>query len=333
MRFDPYIQNPSNSQNYNRYTYALNNPLKYIDPSGYHHGPVAKPDDWSSSGNGALYLNTFFTNGMANRYDFSGYNNSINERAGYSTDSNGNWIENTYSYNDGNYYNSVGDVVEFTEVFDNFIDPNSVVLPNNTDLNSINAIDGGYQFYTIDPILSPFLSSSSSEVNLHFISGGKGKGTAGGGVPHGGVMFYTEGGELLQTTGLGSENIIYTVGADNITNFQKSYNTLNPTSSPLTISDAQLLADVYGNSSYTPFVGNGVNGTYVLGSNNAPWYTHAGAALSIMGEGFAAGYAGGRAQMMNRQGWQGLQNHYNMQAGAIGYWTTFYTPKRFQPWW
>lgn len=31
---DPYIQNPSNPQNYNRYSYCLNNPLKYTDPTG-----------------------------------------------------------------------------------------------------------------------------------------------------------------------------------------------------------------------------------------------------------------------------------------------------------
>ncbi len=31
---DPYVQNPENTQNYNRYFYALNNPLKYTDPSG-----------------------------------------------------------------------------------------------------------------------------------------------------------------------------------------------------------------------------------------------------------------------------------------------------------
>ncbi|GHV44482.1 hypothetical protein FACS1894180_5880 [Bacteroidia bacterium] len=31
---DPYIQDATNTQNYNRYTYCLNNPLKYTDPSG-----------------------------------------------------------------------------------------------------------------------------------------------------------------------------------------------------------------------------------------------------------------------------------------------------------
>ena len=31
---DPYIQDPDNPQNFNRYSYCLNNPLKYTDPSG-----------------------------------------------------------------------------------------------------------------------------------------------------------------------------------------------------------------------------------------------------------------------------------------------------------
>ena len=31
---DNYVQEPDNSQNFNRYSYCLNNPLKYTDPSG-----------------------------------------------------------------------------------------------------------------------------------------------------------------------------------------------------------------------------------------------------------------------------------------------------------
>lgn len=31
---DNYIQAPNNPQNYNRYSYCLNNPLKYTDPDG-----------------------------------------------------------------------------------------------------------------------------------------------------------------------------------------------------------------------------------------------------------------------------------------------------------
>lgn len=35
LQADPHIQAPSNLQNYNRYSYVLNNPLTYTDPSGY----------------------------------------------------------------------------------------------------------------------------------------------------------------------------------------------------------------------------------------------------------------------------------------------------------
>ena len=35
LQADPFIQEPSNTQSYNRYSYVLNNPLKYTDPTGY----------------------------------------------------------------------------------------------------------------------------------------------------------------------------------------------------------------------------------------------------------------------------------------------------------
>jgi RHS repeat-associated protein len=36
---DPLVSDPENIQNYNRYSYVLNNPLKYVDPSGYFQMP------------------------------------------------------------------------------------------------------------------------------------------------------------------------------------------------------------------------------------------------------------------------------------------------------
>ena len=35
LQTDNYVQDPGNTQNYNRYGYVLNNPLKYTDPSGW----------------------------------------------------------------------------------------------------------------------------------------------------------------------------------------------------------------------------------------------------------------------------------------------------------
>lgn len=35
LQADPFVQAPGNSQSYNRYSYVLNNPLSYTDPSGY----------------------------------------------------------------------------------------------------------------------------------------------------------------------------------------------------------------------------------------------------------------------------------------------------------
>lgn len=40
LNADPFIQQPSNPQNFNRYSYVLNNPMKYTDPSGYFFGTI-----------------------------------------------------------------------------------------------------------------------------------------------------------------------------------------------------------------------------------------------------------------------------------------------------
>ena len=40
MSADPFIQAPHNLQSYNRYSYAVNNPLRYTDLSGYCWGPT-----------------------------------------------------------------------------------------------------------------------------------------------------------------------------------------------------------------------------------------------------------------------------------------------------
>ncbi|TQV89601.1 FG-GAP-like repeat-containing protein [Aliikangiella coralliicola] len=42
LQADPHIQSPSNTQSLNRYSYVLNNPLSYTDPSGYFFKSIGK---------------------------------------------------------------------------------------------------------------------------------------------------------------------------------------------------------------------------------------------------------------------------------------------------
>lgn len=59
---DPYVQAPGNAQSYNRYSYCMNNPLRYVDPSGYTW--FSSFGDWLGSG-GKQVLTTAVTIGVA----------------------------------------------------------------------------------------------------------------------------------------------------------------------------------------------------------------------------------------------------------------------------
>ncbi len=45
---DPFIQFPGSSQSYNRYSYVLNNPLTYTDPSGHFLAVIAGAIAWAA---------------------------------------------------------------------------------------------------------------------------------------------------------------------------------------------------------------------------------------------------------------------------------------------
>ena len=46
---DPFVQAPSFTQSYNRYSYVLNNPLSLTDPSGYLWGWFESAVTWASN--------------------------------------------------------------------------------------------------------------------------------------------------------------------------------------------------------------------------------------------------------------------------------------------
>lgn len=63
LQADPFVQSPSNSQNFNRYSYVLNNPLSYTDPSGYLFKKLKK-----FAGVIAGVALVYFTGGMASPF-------------------------------------------------------------------------------------------------------------------------------------------------------------------------------------------------------------------------------------------------------------------------
>lgn len=62
---DNFVQDPYNTQNYNRYSYVLNNPLKYIDINGEEYGDGNPPSDtpnhdWQYSTYGSLAASLYY---------------------------------------------------------------------------------------------------------------------------------------------------------------------------------------------------------------------------------------------------------------------------------
>lgn len=149
-----------------------------------------------------------------------------------------------------------------------------------------------------------------------------------GGVPHGGVMFYDESGAPLYVSGLGSENIIHTVSSGDISSFQNSLSNLNPKSSPLTLSQAQLLGSVYGSKTYDNVIPVS-NGALVYSMPSfGSWI---GMFASMGGDGFVRGYNKGNVYF--KPGGDGLGNHYDMQPGMENLWLPYFASQRFQKWW
>ena len=65
LSIDPLISMPYNSQRYNRYSYVMNNPLKYTDPTGYDAlAPGEKPSDGEDRARS--YMDKYDKNGDGN---------------------------------------------------------------------------------------------------------------------------------------------------------------------------------------------------------------------------------------------------------------------------
>ena len=79
---DPYIKNPLNPQNYNRYSYVNNNPLSYIDPTGFeatdtgNEKPIEPIDPDSGKADGATDTSQVTIQGLLDNSRFPPQNNN-----------------------------------------------------------------------------------------------------------------------------------------------------------------------------------------------------------------------------------------------------------------
>jgi len=76
---DCYVQDATSTQAYNRYSYVMNNPLKYTDPSGWiaynkqrEYAMEPDPNNYRSGTGGSVGNWGFYANGGASSYNYSG---------------------------------------------------------------------------------------------------------------------------------------------------------------------------------------------------------------------------------------------------------------------
>lgn len=160
---DNYIQDVSNTQNFNRYSYVLNNPLSYVDPSGETYNPPGAID--CSTGNCPKEQPGF------------DYNRSLEGARGFDPGINvsfksfGNWVGRNAESVGGFFGRNISSVTNWVGGW--FKRPKSdPVMYNN------------YQGLTSDP-----LAGSSGSVSLQSFSAGGGDsnlGVTGGGQNYGG---------------------------------------------------------------------------------------------------------------------------------------------------
>lgn len=63
LSVDPVLQGENGTQAYNKYSYCLNNPLKYTDPTGYITGSAVLNSFWGSGGPGGAFVSTMHSLG------------------------------------------------------------------------------------------------------------------------------------------------------------------------------------------------------------------------------------------------------------------------------
>jgi RHS repeat-associated protein len=134
---DNYVQNPDLTQNFNRYGYCLNNPLKYSDPSGMLFAPAGVGDAacayfaWMCDVAGPWHYTDMGGGGGGGMYSSGSGGANENWVGEYLYESNVKFYGYSYNTPANTYYSKyTGQVAPYSEVYNNYIAPNSEVSLN-----------------------------------------------------------------------------------------------------------------------------------------------------------------------------------------------------------
>jgi len=159
---DLYIQLPEYSQCYNRYSYCLNNSLKYIDPTGY--TMLQTLIDWYAYEGGSFYYRGQYYYYNSEDQIFVNPNGQVANSGGYHYD----WLNKVYK-------NGYGQSTPWTEVFYSYFNNNALILINTlvfagSKSNPYKVLRGigfsdGSEWYTEDGLcaLNKYLTKTGIE--------------------------------------------------------------------------------------------------------------------------------------------------------------------------
>ena len=177
---DPFVSNPTGMQGFNRYSYVSNNPLKFIDPSGY----FEKPTGWDSP----LISSTAFGPGVIGTNVFSGGGNSTMSSingSGFSSTGGSHAGQGVhYDWNTQHYYDNDGNIISYQQAHNHyqnnyttieFVFTGTTSNPYET-LIEVNTIDVGVEYKEDDQagggdMVNQFSGSEKAALGLVATSG------------------------------------------------------------------------------------------------------------------------------------------------------------------